>query len=87
MTDTTNEFQDGEAAAPEDGAFDGDATTGATPSGIAPDGNEAMPAGESQPPVDGGVMGTVPENASVDPTGVTFNGDRDGELPPEEQGR
>ena len=52
---------DGEAGVPEDGAFDGDATTGATPSGVVPGGNESMPAGDSQPPVDGGVMGAVAE--------------------------
>ena len=87
MTDTDNTFQDGDAGVPEDGAFDGDATTGSTPSGVAPGGNEAMPEGDSQPPVDGGVMGAVPENASTEATGVTLNGDRGGELPPEEQGR
>lgn len=78
---------DGEAGVPENEAFDGDATTGATPSGIAPGGNDAMPDDDGQPPIDGGVMGAVPENGSVAPTGVDLNQDRAGELSPEEQGR
>ena len=87
MTDTQDTSKDGEAGVPENGAFDGDATTGSMPSGVAPGGTEAMPAGDSKPPLDGGVMGAVPENGSVGVTGVSTNGDRDGELPPEESGR
>jgi hypothetical protein len=78
---------DGEAGVPENEAFDGDATTSATPSGVAPGGNDAMPDDDGQPPIDGGVMGAVPPTGTVAPTGVTVNGDRDGELPPEESGR
>ena len=88
MSDRENEFQDGEAGVPENGAFDGDSMTGATPSGIAPDGNDALPDDDAQPPIDGGVMGAVAgEESTIGATGETVNADRDGELPREEQGR
>ena len=88
MSDPQNEFQDGEAGVPEDGAFDGDATTGATPSGVAPDGSEPLPDSGDQPPVDGGVMGAISgEEETIGATGETVSADRQGELPPEEQGR
>ena len=88
MSDRTAEPHDGEAGVPEDGAFDGDATTGATPAGIAPDGNDALPDDDAQPPIDGGVMGAVAgEESAIGAVGETVNADRDGELPPEEQGR
>ena len=88
MSDPESLPQDGEAGVPEDGAFDGDATTGATPAGIAPDGNDALPNDGTQPPIDGGVMGAVAgEESAIGATGETVSADRDGELPPEEQGR
>lgn len=65
---------DGEAGVPEDEPQ--------TEAGVAPDGG-AQPDAPAQPPIDGGVMGAVPENASVGPIGVA-DGD---EYPPEEQGR
>ena len=70
---------DGEAGVPENEA--------PTPSGIAPEGNDAMPDDDGTPPIDGGVLGAVPPTGTVAPTGVTVDGDRDGELPPEESGR
>lgn len=52
----------GDAALPEDGAFDGDETTGAMESGIAGD---AAP-DDGQPPIDGDVVGSAAtDDASV----------------------
>ena len=78
---------DGDAAVPEDGAFDGDAASGSMAGGVAPGGNDPMPAGDGQPPQDGGVMGAVGVDgtpASVPETGVN---DKGAAMPPEESGR
>ena len=74
-----------EAGVPEDGAFDGDATSSSMASGVAPRGNDALPSGDGQPPQDGGVMGAVGVPVSG-PAGETTN-DRGASIPPEEQGR
>jgi hypothetical protein len=75
----------GEAGVNEDTAFDGDATTGATAAGAAPDASTDTPDADG-PAVDGGVVGGVPGRASV--PGATEAVDATGdELPPEEHGR
>ena len=75
-----------EAGVPEDGAFDGDATSSSMASGVAPRGNDALPDGSGQPPQDGGVMGAV-GNLPVSSPDAETTGDRAASIPPEEQGR
>ena len=81
---TSNDFT--ESAVPEDGAFDGDATSSSMASGVAPRGNDALPDGNGQPPQDGGVMGAVGRPPVSSPDAET-TGDRGAGIPPEEQGR
>jgi hypothetical protein len=83
---TSNDYT--ETGVPEDGAFDGDATSSSMASGVAPRGNDSLPDGSGQPPQDGGVMGAVGNDGvpASTPDGET-TGDRGAGIPPEEQGR
>ena len=87
MSDTNSRREDGAPAVPEDGAFDGDATSGSMAAGVAPRGGDVMPDNERQPPQDGGIVGAV--GAGMGPTSgpdeTTTN--RGAAVPPEEQGR
>ena len=87
MSDSDSRLDDGAAGVPEDGAFDGDATSEGMPSGVAPRGGDVMPDDDGQPPEDGGVMGAVggdAASASAPDDGTT---NREASVAPEEQGR
>jgi hypothetical protein len=87
MSDTSTGPQDGEAAVPEDGAFDGDATTQSMAGGVAPGGTDALPEGDGQPPQDGGVMGAVGGDGVPPSVPDVTTTNRGAAVPPEEQGR
>lgn len=88
MADTNDDLRnDGAAGVPEDGAFDGDATSGSMPSGVADGGTDALPSGGAHPPQDGGVMGAVGEDGVPASSPDENVNDKGGDIPPEEMGR
>lgn len=87
MSDTDSRPEDGAAGVPEDGAFDGDATSESMLSGVAPRGGDVMPDDDGQPPQDGGVMGAVGADGTAASAPDETTTDRGAAVPPEEQGR